>query len=49
MEDSSSLISIIIPVFNAEQYLTQCLESVLNQTYKRLEVICVNDGSCDNS
>lgn len=49
MEDSSALISIIIPVYNAERYLSQCLESILNQTYKRLEIICVNDGSSDNS
>ena len=42
-------ISIIVPVYNAEQYLPKCLDSILNQTYKYLEVICINDGSCDNS
>lgn len=42
-------ISIIIPVYNAEQYLEQCLESVINQSLKEIEIICVNDGSIDNS
>ena len=37
------LISVIIPVYNVEKYLRECLESVINQTYKNLEIICVND------
>lgn len=43
------LISIIIPVYNAEQYLPRCLNSVTGQTYQNLEIILVNDGSTDNS
>lgn len=43
------LISIIIPIYNVEQYLPQCLDSVINQTYPNLEIICINDGSSDGS
>ena len=43
------LISVIIPVYNVEDYLDQCLQSVLTNTYHELEVICVNDGSTDSS
>lgn len=42
-------ISIIIPVFNAEKYLRQCLDSVRNQTLKEIEIICIDDGSTDDS
>ena len=42
-------ISIIIPVYNSEKYLKTCLESVCSQTYPDIEIICVNDGSTDNS
>ena len=40
---------IILPVYNVEQYLKECLDSIINQTYKNFEVICVNDCSTDNS
>lgn len=43
------LISIVIPVYNAESFLSNCLESVVNQTYKDIEIIIVNDGSTDKS
>ena len=43
------LVSVIIPVYNVEQYLRQCLDSVVNQTLKDIEIICVNDSSTDNS
>lgn len=42
-------ISIIVPVYNVEQYLLKCLNSLKFQTYSNLEIICVNDGSTDNS
>lgn len=43
------LVSVIIPVYNAETYLERCLQSVCKQTYRQLEIICINDGSMDNS
>lgn len=43
------LISIVIPVYNVEDYLEQCLKSVINQDLNDIEIICVNDGSTDNS
>lgn len=42
-------ISVIIAVYNAEKYLRECLDSIVNQTYKNIEIICVNDGSSDSS
>lgn len=43
------LVSVIIPVYNTEEYIKRCLNSVLKQSYKQLEVLCVDDGSTDNS
>ncbi|WP_152161659.1 glycosyltransferase family 2 protein, partial [Streptococcus pneumoniae] len=43
------LVSIILPVYNVEQYIKNCLESIQQQTYSNLEVIIVNDGSTDKS
>ena len=45
----TSLVSIIIPVYNTEKYLRQCLDSVINQTFQDIEIILVNDASTDNS
>lgn len=43
------LISVIVPVYKVEPYLRRCLDSICNQSYRNLEIICVNDGSPDNS
>lgn len=42
-------VSIVVPVCNVENYLRECLDSIVNQTLKEIEIICVNDGSTDNS
>ena len=42
-------ITVIVPVYNVENYLNKCLDSLINQTYKNLEIIVINDGSTDNS
>lgn len=42
-------VSVLIPIYNTEKYLCQCLESVVNQTLKDIEIICINDGSTDGS
>ena len=42
-------VSVIVPVYNVEKYLRECLESLVNQTLKEIEIICINDGSEDSS
>ena len=42
-------VSVIVPVYNVEKYLRQCLDSLVNQTLKDIEIICINDGTKDNS
>lgn len=49
MSTVSPKVSVLVPVFNVELFLEECLESVINQTLKDIEIICINDGSTDNS
>ncbi len=46
---SESLISVIVPVYNAQKYLDGCMETILNQTWQNLEILLVDDGSADES
>ena len=48
-EKSMVKVSVIVPVYNAERYLAQCLDSILAQTLKEIEAVCVDDGSTDGS
>lgn len=49
METTTPKISVIVPVYNAEQYLLKCIESILDQDYKHIELLLIDDGSSDNS
>lgn len=49
MERNAGIISIIVAVYNAEKYINECVQSILNQTYRDIQLILVNDGSVDNS
>ena len=46
---STPKVSVVVPVYNVEKYLRQCLDSLVNQTLKEIEIICVDDGSVDSS
>ena len=49
LEMSDIKVSVIVPVYNVEKYLRQCLDSIINQTLKEIEILCINDGSTDSS
>lgn len=49
MENKAVKVSVIVPVYNAEKYLQECLDSIRNQTLQEIEIICVDDGSTDSS
>lgn len=48
-KNSIGLISVIVPIYNVEKYLNQCIQSIINQTYKNIEIILIDDGSTDSS
>lgn len=49
MEENEIKISVMVPIYNTSQYLEKCLKSIISQSLKEIEIICVNDGSTDNS
>lgn len=49
MSQREILVSVLVPIYNVEKYLRQCLESLVNQTLESIEIVCINDGSTDGS
>ena len=49
LKEKDMKLSVIVPVYNVETYLNRCIDSIINQTYKNLEIILVDDGSTDKS
>ena len=49
MDEKKELVSIVVPVYNCENYIERCIKSLLEQTYKNIEIILINDGSKDRS
>ena len=49
LKEKNPLVSVLLPVYNTENYLKKCIESVLNQNYENIELIIIDDGSTDNS
>ena len=48
INQENALVSIIVPIYGTEKYLKKCVDSIIKQTYRKLEIILVNDGSPDN-
>ena len=48
-DEKFPMISIVVPVYNSSNFLRQCLDSILEQTFQDFELLCVDDGSTDNS
>lgn len=49
MKDQKILVSIIVPIYNVDRYLEKCLDSILGQTYRNLQILLIDDGSTDRS
>ena len=47
MDEKNPKVSVIMPIYNSEMYLEECLSSIINQTLEDIEIICINDGSTD--
>ena len=49
MQNNETLVSVVVPIYNVEKYLKNCIETIINQTYKNIEIILVDDGSTDTN
>lgn len=49
IKKSNKLVSVIVPVYNSEEYLKKCIDSIINQSYRNIEILCIDDGSTDKS